>query len=193
MRPIRLAVLALLPLCAFPARASDDAEDWKLIGGMLALVQQVVHLAATSPDRDAADKSVDAMLAGENAQANRVAAGLLNEVLQDVPAEQRGTFVAIGRDLLTLARRERERQRERGGGAVVPGTPSGAPLSLDPLQARKELHAMGLNYWDEQQFLAAARRGDRIAVDLFLAGKGLQGAVQPDPQGDRARNPRPAR
>jgi hypothetical protein len=184
MRPIRLVVLALLPLCAFPARASDDAEDWKLIGGMLALVQQVVHVAASSPDRDAADKSVEAMLAGENAQANRLVAGLLNEVLQDVPAEQRGAFVAIGRDLLTLARRERERQR--GAGAAA----SGLPAQTDPLQARKELHAMGLNYWDEEQFLAAARRGDRIAVDLFLAGKGLQGDSQ---AGEAARSPRPAR
>jgi hypothetical protein len=176
MRPIRLFVLALLPLCAFPVRASDDAEDWKLIGGMLALVQQVVHLAATSPDRDAAQKSIDAMLAGENAQANRMAAGVLNDVLQDVPAEQRGMFVAIGRDLLTLAR------RERSAGAPA----SDRPDQLDPLQARKELQAMGLSYWDEQQFLAAVRRGDRIAVELFLAGKGLQ-ASEP------ARNPPPAR
>jgi hypothetical protein len=33
---------------------------------------------------------------------------------------------------------------------------------------------MGLRYWDEQQFLEAVRRGDRIAIDLFLAARGLQ-------------------
>jgi hypothetical protein len=178
MRSIRLPVLALL-LCVstFPVRASEDADDWKMIGGMLALVQQIVHLAATSPDRDAAQKSVDAMLSGENAQANRLAAGVLSEVLQDVPAEQRGVFVAIGRDLLTLARRE----RERGAGATIDRAPQG-----DPIQARKDLQAMGLNYWDEQQFLAAVRRGDQIAVDLFLAAKGLQSAEPP-------RNPPPGR
>jgi hypothetical protein len=182
MRPIRLFVLALLPLCAFPVRASDDAEDWKLIGGMLALVQQVVHLAASSSDRDAAQKSLDAMLAGENAQANRLTAGVLNDVLQDVPAEQRGMFVAIGRDLLTLARRE----RERSAGATVPDR----RLQSDPVQARKELQAMGLNYWDEQQFLAAVRRGDHIAVELFLAGRGLQSGTR---AGEPPRNPQPAR
>jgi hypothetical protein len=177
MRSIRvLAVAVLIPVFASPAFAADEADDWKLIGGVLALVQQVVHLAAHSPDPNAAQKGVDAILAGENAQANRIAAGVLDEALQDVPAEQRGAFVAIGRDLLVLAQRERARAER-----LAP-----AQAAADPLQARKELHAMGLKYWDEQQFLDAARRGDRIAVELFLAGKGLQAA-------EPARSPLPAR
>jgi hypothetical protein len=184
MRPLRLLALVLLvPLAASAATVPDDADDWKMIGGVLSLVQQVVHLAANSPDRDAAQKSVEAMVSGQNAQANRIAAGVMDEALQDVPAEQRAVFVAIGRDLLTLARRERERVAaapERGISADP--APARAP---DPVQARKELQAMGLNYWDEQQFLAAARRGDRIAVDLFLAAKGLSA--------DASRNPPPAR
>lgn len=171
MRAARLFTLLLfLPLPA--AAATEDADDWKLIGGMLALVQQVVHLAANSPDPGAAQKGVDAILSGQNTQANRIAAGVLDEVLQDVPAEQRGVFVAIGRDLLVLARRERAKA----------GTPDLPAATLDPVQARKDLQAMGLKYWDEQQFLEAARRGDRIAVDLFLAAKGLE-----------ARSPLPAR
>jgi hypothetical protein len=148
-------------------QAAEDAEDWKLIGGILALVQQVVHQAATSPDPAAAQRSVDEILSGGNEPANRIAAGVLDEVLQDVPAEQRGTFVAIGRDLLTLARREQARAVAQPQAAVEPGRD-------DALRARKELHAMGLRYWDEQQFLEAVRRGDRIAVDLFLAARGLQ-------------------
>ncbi len=162
-----LALAAILAMVASPARAAGDADDWRLIGGMLALVQQVVHLAANSPDPGAAQKRVDGMLSGEDAQANRMAAGVMDEVLQDVPADQRGAFVAIGRDLLTLARRERARA------AAEP-----APLRAesDPVQARKDLQAMGLSYWDEKQFLDAVRRGDRIAVDLFLAGRGLQSA-----------------
>lgn len=171
MRAARLLlILFLLPLSA--SAVSEDAEDWKLIGGVLAMVQQIVHLAAHSPDPQAAQKGVDAMLSGENAQANRIAAGVLDEVLQDVPAEQRGAFVAIGRDLLVLARRERAKA-EREGPAMQ---------GDDPVRARKELQAMGLKYWDEQQFLEAVRRGDRIAVDLYLAAKGLE-----------ARNPPPAR
>ena len=177
MRTIRFLAFAAL-LGAPVAHASDDADEWKLIGGMLALVQQVVHLAANSPDPAAAQKSVDVILSGQNAEANRIASGVLDEVLQDVPAEQRGAFVAIGRDLLTLARREQARAATQ---------PPVAPVALEPskegaLQARKELHAMGLRYWDEQQLLEAVRRGDRIAVDLFVAARGLE-----------ARNPPPAR
>lgn len=163
-----IRVLAVAAMLGAPAaRAADDADDWKLIGGILSLVQQVVHQAATSPDPAAAQKGVEAILSGGNEQANRVAAGVLDEVLQDVPAEQRGTFVAIGRDLLTLARRDQARAAAQPRAAVEPG-------SDEALLARKELHAMGLRYWDEQQFLEAVRRGDRIAVDLFLAARGLQ-------------------
>jgi len=166
MHAIRvLAVCALLGAPA--AHAADDADDWKLIGGILAIVQQVVHQAVTSPDPAAAQKGAEAILSGGNEQANRVAAGVLDEVLQDVPAEQRGTFVAIGRDLLTLARRDQARAAAQPQIAVEPSR-------YDALQARKELHAMGLRYWDEQQFLEAVRRGDRLAVDLFLAARGLQ-------------------
>lgn len=169
MRAIRLfALLLLLPLTA--SAASEDADDWKLIGGVLALVQQIVHLAANSPDPAAAQKGLDAIVSGQNAQANRIAAGVLDEVLQDLPAEQRGAFVAIGRDLLTLARRE----QAKAAAAPAPALAE-LPAAADPVHARKELHAMGLRYWDEQQFLEAARRGDRIAVDLFLAARGLQG------------------
>lgn len=171
MRAIRLLLLVLLPAAALPAHASDDADDWKMIGGVLALVQQIVHLAANSPDPNAAQKGIDAILSGQDAQANRIASGVLDEVLQDLPAEQRGTFVAIGRDLLTLARRERERA------AAAPATERSE--QYDPVQARKELHAMGLKYWDERQFLEAARRGDRIAVELFLAARGLEASSLP--------------
>ncbi len=174
MRAIRILLLVLLPAIASPAGATDEADDWKLIGGMLSLMQQFVHLAAHSPDSKALDKSMDAMLSGENAQANRVASGLMEEILQDVPPEQRGAFVTIGRDLLVLARRE----RSRVGAETLPER----PVQIDPYQARKDLHAMGLKYWDEQQFLEAVRRGDRIAVELFLAARGLE-----------SRNPPPAR
>lgn len=175
MRSIRILLLTILfAACASPASASEDADDRKMIGGILALVQQVVHLAVNSPDPNAAQKGIDAILSGENAQANRIASGVLEEVLQDLPAEQRGAFVAIGRDLLTLARRERARAASEPAGE--------RRTQADPVQARKDLQAMGLKYWDEQQFLEAARRGDRIAVDLFLAARGLE-----------ARNPLPAR
>ena len=182
MRTIRLCfLLALLPLPA--SAAPEDPEDWKLIGGVLALVQQVVHLAAHSPDPNAAHKEVDALLAGGNAEANRIASGVMEEVMQDIPVAQRDAFVSIGRDLLVLARRERERTS-----AQAPARTSAAaePSREASLRARQELHAMGLRYWDEQQFAEAVKRGDRIAVDLYLTAQGL-------PQPDLARNRPPAR
>ena len=174
MRAIRLFVaLAMFPPAAFAA--SEDAEDWKLIGGILALVQQIVHTAAHSPNPQAAQKGVDAILGGENAQANRIASGVMEEVMQDIPPSQRDAFVSIGRDLLVLARREQARAPDPG------------QLSLESvLRARRELHAMGLKYWDEQQFAEAVKRGDRIAVDLYNAAQGLTAAASP-------RNPLPAR
>ncbi|MBI1942089.1 MAG: hypothetical protein HYS35_00365 [Betaproteobacteria bacterium] len=169
MPAARLLVLALLlPFNAFASTLDDDADDWRLIGGMLALMQQVVHQAAHSPDPQAAQKSVDAMLAGENAEANRLASGLMDEILLDVPAEHRDAFIAIGRDLVVLARREQARS------AALPGRGDGARAREEAMQARKELHAMGLRYWDEQQFLEAVKRGDRLAVELYLAARGLE-------------------
>jgi len=166
MHAIRVLSVAAL-LGAPAAYAADDADDWKLIGGILAIVQQVVHQAATSPDPAAAQKSMEAILSGGNEQANRIAAGIADEMLQDMPIEQRGVVAALGRDLLTLARRDQARATAQPQAAAEPSRD-------DALHARKELHAMGLKYWDEQQFLEAVRRGDRIAVDLFLVARGLQ-------------------
>lgn len=39
--------------------------------------------------------------------------------------------------------------------------------------ARKELTAMGLQYFNQEQFVAAIRRGDALAVDLFITGAGI--------------------
>lgn len=166
MRAIQALAIALL-LGTPAAHASEEADDWKLIGGILALVQQIVHQAANSPDPAAAQKSVESILSGGNEQANRIAASVTEEMLSDVPPEQRGVIAALGRDLFTLARREQARAAAQPVAAE--------PSRDDALQARKDLHGMGLRYWDEQQFLEAVRRGDRIAVDLFLAAKGLQG------------------
>jgi len=178
MRVARLLVVVLLlPLSA--SAASEDADDWKLIGGVLALVQQIVHQAANSPDPQAAQKGVDAILAGRNGEANRIAAGIMEEVMQDVPSEQRDVFVSIGRDLLTLARREQAR-------AAVPAAAAAETSREEALQARRDLHAMGLRYWDERQYAEALKRGDRIAVDLYLAAQGLPASALP-------RNPQPAR
>jgi hypothetical protein len=172
MPTFRLLVpsLALSLLAVLPARAAvEDDDDWKMLGGALSILQQIVQVAAQSTDPEAARKKVDAMIAGENPEANRMAARLMDDVLAEVPNEHRGTFESIARDLLVIARREQAKA------VALPATASPALSSPEAaLQARKELHAMGLRYWDEQQFLEAVRRGDRLAIDLFLAARGLE-------------------
>jgi hypothetical protein len=161
-RPAISAFLAALVLAAAPARAAGDDEDWRMLGNVLALVQQFVRAAAESPDPDAARRKLDEVLEGRSPEANRAAGEILAELLAEMPAGHRGTFTSIARDLLVLARRESAR------------APAQAERE-EALRARKELHAMGLRYWDEQQYQEAVKRGDRIAVELFLAARGLPG------------------
>lgn len=50
-------------------------------------------------------------------------------------------------------------------------SPAAAPAAnaVSPaLQARKDLSAMGLSYYSQEQFVEAARRGDQIACELFV-------------------------
>ena len=41
------------------------------------------------------------------------------------------------------------------------------------LEARTQLTAMGLQYFSQDQFIAAIDRGDQLAVKLFIAGGGV--------------------
>ncbi|MBK9572867.1 MAG: response regulator [Rhodoferax sp.] len=54
---------------------------------------------------------------------------------------------------------------------VVLGLPAVGQWSA--LDARKELTAMGLQYFDAAQFFSAIRRNDQLAVELFLASGGV--------------------
>lgn len=160
----RFAVACASLLVALPAAAGED----EAFAHALTLVQTFVRAAARADDPAASAKALDDVLSGRDTQANRAFAGLLEEMTADMPAAQRDQVTAIGMDLAAIARREAAR------------TPlsSIAMLSADPaLQARKDLTAMGLRYYDEQQFLAAVKRRDKLAVDLFVAGKGIDPAV----------------
>ena len=52
--------------------------------------------------------------------------------------------------------------------------PNDAVASMTPLQARHQLTSMGLQYFSQEQFSAAIKRGDRLAVDLFIIGGGVE-------------------
>ncbi len=41
------------------------------------------------------------------------------------------------------------------------------------LEARKQLTAMGLQYFNQGQFFSAIRRSDQLAIALFIAGRGV--------------------
>lgn len=45
---------------------------------------------------------------------------------------------------------------------------------MTPLEARNQLTLMGLQYFSQEQFLAAIARGDTLAVDLFIIGGGVE-------------------
>lgn len=48
--------------------------------------------------------------------------------------------------------------------------PKAAEPSITVLAARKHLTEMGLQYFSQEQFVAAIERGDKLAVELFIAG-----------------------
>ena len=47
-------------------------------------------------------------------------------------------------------------------------------VGITPLEARSQLTAMGLQYFSQEQYAAAVDRGDKLAVDLFIIGGGIQ-------------------
>lgn len=157
--------LAALPSCATTpadqAPPASSAED-QAVDHALTLIQTLVGIAARSDDPETRLKGVDDVLAGRNSEANRAIAGLFADATSDLPAESRDKVAAIGRDLTALARR----------GLAQP--PQLAPLSPErALQARKDLSAMGLSYFDPKQFLDAVKRDDALAVELYVAGGGV--------------------
>jgi hypothetical protein len=159
MKLIRTLLVASVLAPALPAAAAD--EDAPALGHMLSLMQVFVRLAAQSDDPAAGLKAMDDVLAGRNAQANQAAAGLLSEVTTDMPEEHRTRLASIAGDVLSLARRDLGKPR------------ADSPSADRSIQARKDLNAMGLRYFDARDYLDAVKRDDALAVELFIAGRGV--------------------
>lgn len=175
MKLVRILVVGSLVTVAPAVQASEADDDWRMFGGILSLVQSLVSVAASSDDPQAVQRGVDGILAGRNADANRIAGDLLGELTDDMPAQVRGTVQALARDMLVIARRENARNAAQA--AVQEKEQAAARGRLDALQARKDLAAMGLRYYDAEQYRAAVRRNDGLAVELFVAGRGLDPSV----------------
>ena len=155
MRAAKMMLAGVLMVAGNASAAAGEEEDWQLFGRVLSLVQSVVHGAAQSDDPRALEKGVDRLFSGEHREASRLASDLMSEAFDDMPAQYRGAAVALAKDLATIARKERVRQS--------------AAMSPDAaLQARKDLAAMGLRYFDPIQFLDAVKRDDLLAAQLYV-------------------------
>lgn len=154
MKPIRTLLMAVVLAPALTAQAAED--EMPAFGHALTLIHLFVRIAAESETPQQSLKALDDVLLGRNAAANEAVAGLAKEMLADLPVQHRSTIAAIGRDLASLARKDLRKQPR-----------------IDPLQARKDLTAMGLTYHDSSQFLDAVKRNDAIAAELFIAGRGV--------------------
>jgi hypothetical protein len=163
MKVIRTLIAAALLVPALPAQAAE--EEWPAFGHTLTLIHTFVRIAAESSTPQQSLQAVDDVLSGRNVAANEAVAGLFREMLADMPKEHRATIAAIGRDLVTVARKS----------VLLPVSPAAA--AINPMQARRDLTAIGLTYHDSKQFLDAVKRNDTVAAELFIAGKGVDLAV----------------
>jgi hypothetical protein len=158
MKLTRTLFIISMLAAAVPARAaSNDDPDWAAFGHMLTLMQTFVRIGAQpNPDQALAD-----LLAGRNPEANQAIASLFAGATAEMPEEYRGRVASIGRDIASYALNN-------------PVSSAAQTISIDrSLQARKDLTAMGLRYYDEGQFLDAVKRNDRLAVELYIASRGV--------------------
>ena len=146
-----LALAFTLPVRAAPA----DDNDWVAFDHVLTLVETMVR-AGMQPNPDAA---IADALSGRNPRVNGAIAGLFAGATAEMPPEYRDRVASLGREI--------------AGYAVAHPGASAGPSGEHALQARKDLNAMGLRYYDESQFLDAAKRNDALAVELFIAGRGV--------------------
>jgi hypothetical protein len=157
---MKFARVFLLAALLSPFAVAQASED-EAFGHALTLVQMFVRSAMHSEDPKAGLKALDDVLAGRNTEANRAFAGLLEEMTSDMPAQHRSKVASIGQDLAAVARKE------------IAKSPVESVAVDGSLQARKDLNAMGLRYYDPAQFLDAVKRDDALAVELYLLGRGV--------------------
>lgn len=160
MQLIRAALVVSLVAGSASARAADPKydEDWSAFGHVLTLVQQAIRIGA----HPYPDQAMNDLLSGRNHEANQAFASLFAGATAELPLEHRDRIAAMGRDLANFALR------------TNPAPVAARAIAADrSLQARKDLTAMGLKYYDQDQFFDAAKRGDLLATELFIAAQGV--------------------
>lgn len=165
-----LAAAAIAAMCMGTSHAQGTyppaaTTDWATVGRFLSLLQLVVNAAAASCPQgggaqgcgpEAGRQAIDDILNGRNAEANALAL----ELFAEVPGPEREKLLGIGRSFAALSRKQ-----------IAADAQSDAEARA--IRARKDLAGMGLIYHDRTQFFDAVRRGDVLAVKLFLAGRGV--------------------
>src|SRR5262245_22980277 len=156
LKHVLAALVAVASIGAANAQSANapSPADWATIGRFLSLVQVFMQAAcppgAPQPcDPNAAQKAVDDIANGRNAEAN----ALMLDLFADVPATEREKMLSIGRQMIAMNRK----QMAAAGTAQIPAQGLGDSAAI---QARKDLTAIGLSYHDRDQFLDAVRRKD---------------------------------
>ena len=156
MKLLRILAVLSFSLSTTAAQATE-MDDWSTFGRMLSLFQGFLQVSADSGgDAKRTEQHFNGLLSGKNADANKLA----EEMFGDMPGEQRGQVLGIARTLVALGQQQAQVERKRA-------------QEGDAIQARKDLAGMGLSYFDRKQFVDAVKRNDKLAVHLYLGGKGV--------------------
>lgn len=153
-----IVALSLALTCALAHAQNPTPVDWATVSRFMSLVQLFMQAAAerSGNDPSAVERTMNDVLTGKNPEANR----LMLEIFGDIPFAEREKLISIGRSMVVLGQKQL-------------AAASQSAREAEMLAARRELHAMGLSYYDKGQFLEAVKRGDVLAVKLFLAGRGV--------------------
>jgi hypothetical protein len=158
-------VVAVVVATAFggaQAQARGGQDDWASLGKLLSVIQVLMSVSSASQDDPkAAQRTLDDLMSGRNAEANALAA----EIFADVPPAERERLLGIARSMVAMGQKQVVTEARTAGEAAA-------------IQARKDLTAIGLTYYDRGQFLDAVRRGDLVAVRLYLVGRGVDPAAK---------------
>jgi hypothetical protein len=152
-----VALVAALSVGAAHAQPATIQTDWATFGKFLSVIHVLMQASEKSGgDPKAVQQAMDDVLSGRNADANALAL----EIFGDMPAAEREKMLAIGRSMAAMGQRQAGAQTRARGEAHA-------------LQARKDLTAMGLVYYDKAQFLEAVKRNDVLAARLFIIGRAV--------------------
>ena len=152
---LRQLISATAAVVALTSAHASPQEEWSTLSRFLSVLEIVMQAAAKDDERQV-QKTMDDIVAGRNAEANALA----SELFSDVPDAERKRMLSIGRSVFAVGQKQAAIQERSARESAA-------------IQARKDLAGMGHTYFDKGEFLDAVKRGDLIAVRLFLAARSV--------------------